>query len=117
VPDTDTDNGAVELASLTTLIRSKNAGPFHLTFDVMFDSVESYSATKASRVLTAAVIAQMYGCAVDDVRAFDCPNINALKFTIPRPHVQGTFGDADLHGGQQYAPLMRIKVPGARIVD
>jgi hypothetical protein len=114
VAETDPRDGAVELASLTTLIRSKNAGPFHLTFDIMFDSVESYSITRASRVLTARLIAQMYGCAVDEVRAFDCPNIHAMKFTIPRPQVQGTFGDADLHGGQQYAPLMHLRIPCVR---
>jgi hypothetical protein len=114
VAETDPRDATVELASLTTLIRSKNAGPFHLTFDIMFDSLQSYSITKASSVLTARVIAQMYGCAVDEVRAFDCPNIHAMKFTIPRPQVQGAFGDADLHGGQQYAPLMRLRIPCVR---
>jgi hypothetical protein len=116
VAETDPRDGTVELASLTTLIRSKNAGPFHLTFDIMFDSVVSYHIAKASRVLTARTIAEMYGCAVDEVRAFDCPNIQAMKFTIPRPQVQGAFGDADLHGGQQYAPLMHLRIPRVRLV-
>jgi hypothetical protein len=111
VADTDPECGTVALASLTTLIRSKNAGPFHLTLDIMFDSEDSYRTTKASCVLTARVIAQTYGCAVDEVRAFDCPNIRAMKFTIPRPQVQGAFGDADLHGGQQHAPLMQLRIP------
>jgi hypothetical protein len=37
-----------------------------------------------------------------------------MKFTIPRPQVQGAIGDADLHGGQQYAPLMQLRIPRAR---
>jgi hypothetical protein len=104
-------DAGVELMTLTNLIRSKNAGPFHLTFDIMFDSVESYRVAKDSGVLTEQLIASLYGCDVIDVLAFDCPNIHAMKFTIPRPTVQGTFGDPDLHGGQQHAPLMRLRIP------
>ena len=35
----------------------------------------------------------------------------AFKFSVPRPRIQGDFGDADMHGGQQYAPLLEIEVP------
>jgi len=28
-----------------------------------------------------------------------------------RRHVQGAFGDPDLHGGQQHAPLMAVEIP------
>jgi hypothetical protein len=97
--------------SMTTLIRSKNAGPFQLTFDIMFDSPQNHQAAKNSGVLTRDVISHLYGCQAGDVLAFDCPNICAMKFTIPRPAVQGSFGDPDLHGGQQHAPLMHLEIP------
>jgi hypothetical protein len=34
-----------------------------------------------------------------------------LKFSMPRRVPQGDFGDGDMHGGQQYAPLLDIEVP------
>ena len=39
-----------KLASLARLIRSKNAGPFVLTFDIMFDDVQTYSRVRDSGV-------------------------------------------------------------------
>ena len=36
------------LFDLCSLIRSKNAGPFVLTFDVMFSSAENYERAKRS---------------------------------------------------------------------
>jgi hypothetical protein len=74
-------------------------------------AAHSYRVAKESGVLTEQLIASLYGCAAGDVLAFDCPNILAMKFSIPRPAVQGSFGDPDLHGGQQHAPLMRLRLP------
>jgi hypothetical protein len=44
------------------------------------------------------------------VRIFTLPNLNAIKVSLPRPHVQGSLRDTDLHGGQQYVPLLAIPV-------
>ena len=38
-------------------------------------------------------------------------NARAFKFSIPRPLPQGDLGDGDLHGGQQFTPLMNIEIP------
>jgi hypothetical protein len=102
----------VKLSQCASLIRSKNAGPFALTFDVMFSSVPAYEWVKRSGVLTAERFAEIYGVPVKDVNAFECDQALAFKFSIPRPRVQGDFGDGDMHGGQQYAPLLEIEVPG-----
>ena len=48
---------ATTLATLAKVIRSKNAGPFELTFDIMFDDVAKYERVKASGVINAARIA------------------------------------------------------------
>jgi hypothetical protein len=101
----------VKLAECASLIRSKNAGPFALTFDVMFSSASAYERVKRSAVLSAERFAEIYDVPVADVQAFECDQALALKFSIPRPHVQGDFGDGDMHGGQQYAPLLDIEVP------
>jgi len=101
----------MKLAQLSSLIRSKNAGPFVLTFDIMFPDEASYLRVKRSGVLSAAVFAQLYQCRPETVRFFECDNALAFKFSIPREIFQGDLGDADLHGGQQFMPLVEIEVP------
>lgn len=99
------------LAELARLIRSKNAGPFELTFDVMFEDEASYRRVQRSGALTREAVAQRYGLAPERVKFFYCDNALAVKATIPRPTIQGDLYDADGHGGQQYAPLMDIEIP------
>lgn len=100
-----------KLAQLASLIRSKNAGPFVLTFDVMFSDSADYQRVKRAGVLGTEMFARLYGCPADRVRFFVCDNALAFKFSMPRPVAQGELGDGDLHGGQQFAPLMEIEVP------
>ena len=99
-----------KLAELASLIRSKNAGPFQLTFDIMFDDRERYERVKASGRISATTIAKAYGVREADVMFFFVDNALAIKASIPRPVFQGDLGDPDGHGGQQYAPLMGIEI-------
>ena len=99
------------LASLSRLIRSKNAGPFELTFDIMFEDEARYLRVKQSGALSREVVARLYGLSPEKVKFFYCDNAYAIKASIPRPHVQGGLLDSDSHGGQQYAPLMDIEIP------
>ena len=99
------------LAELARLIRSKNAGPFELTFDVMFEDEARYNRVKRSGALTREVVAHRYGLEPGKVKFFYCDNALAVKASIPRPSIQGDLDDADGHGGQQYAPLMDIEIP------
>ena len=101
-----------KLAELARLIRSKNAGPFELTFDVMFDDVGKYERVKASGVITAARIADAYRIRADDVlvcRPYDAAV--AFKITIRRPVGSGDIDDRDVYGCQQHVPLTRIEIP------
>lgn len=99
------------LARLARLIRSKNAGPFELTFDIMFDDDATYERVRRSGAVTREVIAQRYGLEPDAVKFFFCDHARAIKASIPRPYFQGDPRDSDGHGGQQYAPLMDIEIP------
>jgi hypothetical protein len=99
------------LAELSRLIRSKNAGPFELTFDIMFDDAETYERVKRSGRISRETVAQIYSLPVSDVKFFFCDHARAIKATIPRPYFQGDPRDSDSHGGQQYAPLMDIDIP------
>ena len=99
------------LAELARLIRSKNAGPFELTFDIMFDEADTYQRVKRSGRLSGEVVANLYSLPLSDVKFFFCDHARAIKATIPRPYFQGDPLDSDSHGGQQYAPLMEIEIP------
>ena len=101
----------MKLAEIATLIRSKNAGPFTLTFDIMFSDPEQFHRVRRSEQLTPASFAALFGCVPEEVKFFACENALAFKFSIPRPIAQGDPGDGDMHGGQQFAPLMQIEIP------
>jgi len=100
------------LGELARLIRSKNAGPFELTFDIMFAEPEVYERVRDFGALTREVVAAQYGLLSEEVKFFVCDNALAFKASIPRPNFQGDLRDSDNHGGQQYAPLMDIEIPG-----
>lgn len=99
------------LGSLARLIRSKNAGPFVLTFDVMFETEAMYRRVVRSGVLTAAVFARLYAVPEASVRFFTHDAARAIKISIPRPVSQGSREDGDMYGGQQHALLVDLVVP------
>ena len=99
------------LADLASLIRSKNAGPYLLTFDVMFDDPEKFERVRASHVLNPALFAEIYQVEPGDVVYTEYDQAIALKFTIPRPIVAGDVDDTDVTGGQQWSPLSDIEIP------
>ena len=98
------------LFDLCSLIRSKNAGPFVLTFDLMFSSEENYERAKRSQPLTKRLLAQTYGQREDDITLVYHDHALAIKASMPRPIFQGELPDGDCYGGQQYVPLLQIEV-------
>ena len=99
------------LGELAKLIRSKNAGPFILTFDVMFEAEETYRRVLRSGVLTRAVFAKLYRVPEQEVMFFEHEAARAIKISIPRPAIQGDRDDGDIYGGQQHAPLVGLEMP------
>jgi len=99
-----------ELWQCTKLIRSKNAGPFVLTFDIMFKDVESYDRVLKSRLLTPEIIGRLYGVPEAEVRSFEIKEILTIKFSIPRKVSSGDVHDSDVYGGQFHGPLVRLPV-------
>jgi hypothetical protein len=98
------------LANLCSLIRSKNAGPFVLTFDLMFATRAKYERAKRAQPLTAARLAAIYRVPSETVTLVYHDNALAIKASMPRPVVQGDPADADCSGGQQYVPLLAMEV-------
>ena len=102
-----------ELWQLAKLIRSKNAGPWELTFDIMFDSPETYERCRRTGLADAAFYARAYHLDVSQVKVYECPDALAIKATIPRPHSAGAPADTDIFGGQFHSPIVRFLVPEA----
>jgi hypothetical protein len=100
-----------KLWELTKLIRSKNAGPFELTFDVIFKDRAGYEKVRDSKLISAEWFAKTYRLAPDVVAIINYDAANAIKITIPRPAISGDIDDSDVYGGQQHGPLVDIEVP------
>jgi len=100
-----------KLGDLAKLIRSKNAGPFVLTFDVMFEDDATYRKVIDSQVLSKAGFAALYRVPQGDVLFVEHDAAKAIKISIPRPYVQCDPDDGDAYGGQQHGPLVDLEVP------
>ena len=82
------------LGDIARVIRSKNAGPFELTFDVMFDRADVYQRVMSSGAVTLRSLAKLYGLSDESVTTFQFfePAL-AFKLTIIR------------------MPLMEMRIP------
>jgi len=99
----------VRLTDLAAVIRSKNAGPYELTLDIIFRDVADYERVVAAGVVDRALIGRLYDVADADVLAlvaFD--PAAAIKITIRGRRPAGDPGETDVYGAQQHAPLLDL---------
>ena len=100
------------LTAYAKVIRSKNSGPFELTFDIMFEADAPYFHVKRSGAITLENVALAFSIPPSQVLVctpFDAAR--AFKITIKRPVSSGDLADRDVYGCQQHVPLIRIQVP------
>ena len=102
-----------KLWELARLVRAKNAGPFTLTFDILFADAETYERVKRSGVITRELFARLYRVPEEQVVFFEHDRALALKASIPRPAASGDLEDTDVFGGQQHGPLVDLEIPTA----
>ena len=99
------------LVELASVIRTKNAGPYELTIDVIFNDRKTYQRVKESNSLDASVIARLYGVPESDIiTAIYFDPACAFKATMNRKVPCGDFGEKDIYGAQQHAPLLDLAV-------
>jgi hypothetical protein len=101
------------LTDYAKVIRSKNSGPFELTFDIMFDAEAPYRFVKESGAIEPGIVAAAFRVAIDQVlvcTAFDAAR--AFKITLKRPVSSGDLEDRDVYGCQQHLPLTTLMIPG-----
>jgi len=101
----------MKLIEIADVIRSKNSGPYELTFDVIFKTRELYERVCEKQAINKENFAALYGIPVENVMEvvhFD--PVGAIKVTIIRPIASGAFGESDVYGAQQHAPLMGMEI-------
>jgi len=101
----------MRLYDLATVVRSKNAGPFTLTVDIMLENGADFDRVLRAPTFTAVTVADLYGVAAETVRIHPFRRVLAIKVSLPRPFASsGAPGDPDVYGSQQEFPLADIEV-------
>ena len=101
----------MNLKEIAKVIRSKNAGPFTLTIDLLFPSKETYEAVKNSGCINKETISALYHVSKDDIQIIFYPPGHAIKITMPRRITSGDIADTDVYGAQHHSPLLYVEVP------
>ena len=90
----------IALKDVANVIRSKNAGPFELTLDILLKEQEMFEKMRAADIINKQT-------PVEDVLSIVYfPNAKAIKATIVRPLPSGALGERDVYGAQQHGPLV-----------
>lgn len=97
------------LGDLALEVRSKNAGPFWMTIEAFMPDEHTYHL--AHHLITEDLISELYHLAPDTVQIFRIPELNAVKISFPRPLIQGSLHDRDMHAGQHHVPLAGLPIP------
>ena len=102
------------LQDLASVLRSKNAGPFQLTVDIMFDDEAAYRRALRSGALEPSRLGALYGVEAQFVRIIPFDRVRAIKITLPRrsgARGSGSAFDRDVYGAQQHGPIADIDIP------
>lgn len=99
-----------KLTDIASIIRSKNAGPYELTMDILFDKLEDYQKVCAAKVFNEQLVCDLYRITPDKiVNIVEFDPAKAIKITIRRPICSGDLGETDVYGAQQHAPLLGLE--------
>jgi hypothetical protein len=101
------------LGELADVFRSKNAGPFLVTIDLMFADIATFDRVVASGAVNPNSVAERYQLESNAVHVVAFPRAKAIKITLPRlwgSRGAGSPGDRDVYGAQQHAPLLDLDI-------
>lgn len=100
----------MKLFDIADVIRSKNSGPYELTFDIIFKDFETFNKVAEANIIKKSMFAKLYSIKEDDI--LDIVNFKpakAIKITIVRPICSGDLGERDVYGAQQHYPLLTFE--------
>ena len=96
----------MKLKDMVYVLRSKNAGVWHITIDIIFKSREYYEMER--KKLNKDIFKKKKK--KEDVKYFECESINTIKVTFLRDEAAGSIGDRDCLGALYYIPLLNIEM-------
>jgi hypothetical protein len=98
------------LDQIAKVIRSKNAGPFCLTLDILFADQGSYQRVVDANVITRERMSELYRQPPEEVRVFHHKQALAMKISLVRKVPAGAIRDTDLYGAQHHVLLYPIEI-------
>lgn len=96
------------LGDIAQKIRSKNAGPFWLTIDIFCDSPEVFD--RVVDGLKNQAVARLLRAETQLIKRFDIADLRVIKISLPRPEIQGSRQDRDMHGASYAALLADMEI-------
>jgi len=100
----------MRIYDLAFVCRSKNAGPFQFTVDLMFQNEADFERVLQAANFTPTAIGAL--CDADPARIHIKPfrRILTIKVVLPRRCGSGGPGDTDVYGSQQHFPLGSMEI-------
>lgn len=97
-----------KLRDVAQKVRSKNAGPFWLTIDIFCGDTDAYM--QVTEMLKTGQVAKAFAAEPQLIKRFDIADLNVVKFSLPRPTIQGARDDRDMHGASWAALLAEVEI-------
>ena len=99
-----------KITDIAGVIRSKNSGPYELTFDIIFNEYEDFISVARGGFINEGLLCSLYGLTPDRIISIIAYEpAKAIKATIMRPLCSGDLGETDVYGAQQHAPLLGLE--------
>ena len=100
----------MKLYDAASVCRSKNAGPFQVTVDLMFRDIETYRLVLESPRFTPEKIGELYHAEPEKIQIKPFERILTIKVVLPRSCSSGSRQDTDVYGSQQHFPLGALEL-------
>ena len=97
-----------KVSEIVESVRSKNAGPFWLTIDIFCGKLDTYQ--RISENLNTKDVGDIFNLKSSEILRFDIPALRVIKFSLPRPYVQGSVNDRDMHGATWAALIYDLTI-------
>jgi hypothetical protein len=98
------------IREVARVIRSKNSGPFELTFDIILKDQTWFTFFSEKKIINTELVCRLFKIEPKDVLGIiEFKPASAIKITIRRWISSGAPGETDIYGAQQHAPLLDIE--------
>ena len=100
----------MKLYDMAMVCRSKNAGPFQVTIDLMFEEEATFRTVLESPTFNTQNIGKLYQVDPGKIAVKPFERILTIKVVLPRLSSSGSPLDTDVYGSQQHFPLGNLEI-------